>query len=184
MTEQWKPIVGWEGLYSVSSLGRVRREPRVASHPGKTRWGTTALFTREYGQQILKVNIDTGGYAQVVLQVLTSEARYRKTYTVHRLVLEAFVRPATEKDHAMHKNDQRADNRLSNLRWGTRQENSLDMASKGRRRGGGMGPYMTEKAVLEIQKRPNASRALLAQEFGTSKSNISKLRAKAKAKHE
>lgn len=179
MNERWKPVVGWEAYYSVSDQGRVRREPRVSTHVKKTRWGSETLFTRHYPQQILKVNIDTGGYAQVVLQVLTEECRYKKTYAVHRLVLEAFDRPAQSEDHAMHKNDVRSDNRLANLRWGTRQENSQDMAQKGRKRGGGQGRYMKPEDVLTIQSRPLDRREDLAREFNTSKSNISKLRARA-----
>lgn len=178
MSERWLPVPGWEGLYSVSSAGRVRREAREVRGTHKTRWGSLAPFVKQLQQKVLKPNMDTGGYLQVVLQEFSSGRR--KTCTVHRLVLSAFVRPPAEVCHAMHKNDIRSDNRLSNLRWGTRQENIEDMRKKGRLRGGGTGRYLSEQTYRAIQSRPNDRLADLAAEFGTSKSNVSKIRAKGK----
>ena len=79
--EVWKPVVGWEGLYTVSSLGRVK------SFCDHGRWKTGPegrLLTINY-------NIDNG-YAYVRLSRNgTSTPR-----TVHSLVLEAFVGPCPE----------------------------------------------------------------------------------------
>jgi NUMOD4 motif len=178
MVETWKAIPGWEGLYAVSNLGKVRREAREVVEFFTSRWGTPSLRVRQLPQRLLKPNIDTGGYAQVVLQNKTDALRV--TVTVHRLVLSAFRRLPVKGDHGMHKNDIRHDNRLVNLKWGTKPENSKDMAKKGRKRGGGMGPYMTANQVKAIQKRPKENLQVLADEFKTSKSNISKIRAKAR----
>lgn len=178
MSERWKPVVGWENLYSVSSHGNVRREARWTVSSAMGAWGKPVVRHRLWPRRALKVNLDSGGYAQVVLQDVSSGRR--ETWGVHRLVLTAFRREPTEADHAMHKNDLRSDNRLSNLRWGTRQENAADMASKGRKRGGGVARYVPAEAVAEIQASPHAPIQELATRYGTSKSNISKIRAKAR----
>ena len=51
--------------------------------------------------------------------------------TVHRLLLETFVGPCPEKHEALHINGNRLDNRLENLRWGTRKENVADAIKHG-----------------------------------------------------
>ena len=55
MTEQWSPVVGYEGLYSVSTRGRVRSEARTVSLGG-TRLGQT----RALPEKLLKPGIDVG----------------------------------------------------------------------------------------------------------------------------
>lgn len=179
MTEQWKAVPGWEGLYSVSSLGNVRREPRTSTCTARNRWGQVRQRVREYRRALLKVNLDSGGYAQVVLQQATTGRR--ETCAVHRLVLSAFRRLPGPDDHGMHRNDIRHDNRLSNLKWGTRVANAKDMAKKGRaRRVPSSRPPLSTCEVQAIQAEPLTKREDLAERFGTSKSNISKIRAKAK----
>lgn len=172
---------GWENLYSVSNRGRVRREPRTVRYLALNRWGWEGLRTIVYSRQVLKVNIDSGGYAQVVLQDASSNPPRRATYGVHRLVLSAFRRKPGPEEHGMHRNDVRHDNRLCNLKWGTRQANAADMAGKGRRRRPPNRRLPLEPwEVAAIQAQPEAKREALALQFGTSKSNIDKLRAKAR----
>lgn len=55
-----------------------------------------------------------------------------KTCTVHRLVLEAFVGPCPVGMEALHTDGNRLNNKVSNLRWGTRKENVADMVAHGR----------------------------------------------------
>jgi hypothetical protein len=54
-----------------------------------------------------------------------------KTFTKHRLLLHAFVSPCPEKCEALHINGNKLDNRLENLRWGTRKENVADAIKHG-----------------------------------------------------
>lgn len=117
--EQWLPVVGYEGRYSVSNLGNVRSEPRVTvtsrgswSYPG-----------------VLLTPMDTKGRKIVTL---TAADTSRKRLQVHRLVLEAFVGPAPEGTEALHWNDDASDNSLVNLRWGTASENMRDRVRNGR----------------------------------------------------
>ena len=100
MTEQWKPVVGWEGLYDVSDKGRVK-----SLRSGK----------------ILADRPSNGGYLIVALQ---REGK-RFEVLVHRLVLEAFVGPCPDGMECFHDNDVAWDNRLSNLKWATHQENII-----------------------------------------------------------
>jgi len=52
---------------------------------------------------------------------------FNRKYTVHRLILEAFIGPAPKGMWACHENGVRDDNRLANLRWDTPRNNSRDM---------------------------------------------------------
>ena len=54
-----------------------------------------------------------------------------KTYYKHRLMLHAFVGPCPDNCEALHINGNRLDNRLENLRWGTRKENVADAIKHG-----------------------------------------------------
>ena len=76
MKEQWKPVVGYEGLYEVSNLGRVKSLSReVVGNGGST------YMTKE---RILKPA--SKKYPQVSL----SKDGTQKSYRVHTLVVEAF----------------------------------------------------------------------------------------------
>lgn len=83
-TERWKPIYGWEGLYEVSSIGRVRSVERMSR--------VNSLFDhrrRKMGGIIRKLAINKQGYKFVTL---TGGGR-RESLSVHSLVLSSFVRP-------------------------------------------------------------------------------------------
>lgn len=98
--EHWKPVVEWEGVYEVSSLGRVRR----VGQPPKT------------------PTLASNGYLVVSLTYKTLAA----TRTIHSLVLEAFEGPRPLGYEARHLNNISIDNRLENLKWGTPSENAND----------------------------------------------------------
>lgn len=99
--EQWRDIDGYDGMYQVSDLGRVR------SHKyGKTR--------------VLRPYKDGNGYFTVDLH----QNRQRKTARVHRLVAHAFI-PNTDSSKTIinHRNECKSDNRAVNLEWCTIQYN-------------------------------------------------------------
>mgnify|MGYP002524260711 FL=1 len=97
--EVWKPIKGYEGLYEVSNMGRVK-----------------SLIIRAYKKpHILKPGI-VQGYNQVSLL-------RGKQYKVHNLVAEAFVPNPLNKPHVGHKDESRDNNRADNLEWVTPKEN-------------------------------------------------------------
>lgn len=104
-SEIWKDIPGYEGIYSVSNLGNVRRDLvcRGAS-------GGPVFPNRSKSTGYLSIN-------------LTRECVQKRLY-VHRLVLLAFVGEDPEKPQCNHKNGNKSDNRLENLEWCTGAHNS------------------------------------------------------------
>ena len=115
--EIWKDIKGYEGIYQVSNLGRVKSLARYVN----TSISNGKRYVRE---RILKSNITTNGYCVCALGI-------KNTKNIHKLVLEAFC-PIDEKMDVMHIDNDRTNNRLENLKWGTRKENLQQMASEGR----------------------------------------------------
>lgn len=119
MTEQWKPVVGFEGLYEVSSRGRVRSLPHSA--PGRP--GVVMHFAGK----VLPGSVNPQGYIEVGL----SRDGVRTLRKVHRLVLEAFVGPRPDGTEGCHGDGDPGNNRLTNLRWDTRSANTYDKVRHG-----------------------------------------------------
>lgn len=119
MMETWKPVVGYEGLYEVSDLGRVRSVDRIA--------GVTRL-TQLRGKVLKPGKMKRGGYLLVALRKDGSS----HSKAVHALVLEAFVGPRPPGLDCCHGDNDRTNNRLDNLRWDSRQGN-VDDAVRARR---------------------------------------------------
>lgn len=119
--ENWLPVVGYEGLYEVSDLGRVKSLKREVAH---WRGGT-----RTYQEKILKPVLQGGRYYIVSLN------REGKLWTpkIHRLVLDAFVGPRPEGMQGCHRDDDKANNALSNVYWGTPRQNADDAKRNGKR---------------------------------------------------
>ena len=99
-SEEWRPVVGYEKLYSVSNLGRVRRDA-----PGRCIKAGTYLSSSR----------SSDGYLRVSLNGRVERA--------HRIVLVAFFGPPGHKQQCNHKNGVKDDNRIENLEWCTSQEN-------------------------------------------------------------
>jgi len=124
--ERWKPVVGYEGLYEVSDQGRVRSLDRWYDRPASRR--KPKPWRRCYPGQMISVAPNGAGYPRVNLH----RNRKREEKLVHWLVLEAFVGPCPAGEEGLHGNDIKTDNRLSNLRWGTRSDNVKDAIRNGR----------------------------------------------------
>lgn len=112
----WRPVVGYEGLYEVSSGGQVRSLPRRG-----------VRRNRLYGGKMLTGVTDSSGHVSVML----CRPDLQRHFLVHRLVLEAFVGPCPAGQESRHLNDVPDDNQLANLAWGTREENMADRAVNG-----------------------------------------------------
>lgn len=102
MVEIWKPVIGFEGLYEVSSIGRVKSIPRKKSKGG-----------------LLKQYVDRYGYLKVILYK-NGNPHY---FTVHRLVAIAFILNPQNKTAVDHIDCDRKNNQVENLRWVTTKEN-------------------------------------------------------------
>ena len=108
MTEEvWRDVKGYEGLYQVSNMGRVKSLGR------KDRFG------RVIKERVLEPAVTHNGYLRVGLHVDGK----RKMLRVHRLVCEAFHENPDNKSEVNHVNENKTDNRACNLEWSTRAEN-------------------------------------------------------------
>lgn len=121
MIENWKDVVGYEGLYQVSSLGTVKSLDRVVSnHQGSgVRRGKIMSFT------------ECKGYHRVIL---TKNAKHKSPF-VQRLVAEAFIPNPENKKEVNHLNGVKTDNRACNLEWVTPSENMKHAYDKGLKKG-------------------------------------------------
>ena len=108
MSEEWRDINGYEGLYQVSDQGRVKSLERTDS------------LGRTVKERILKPGMDRGGYLLVVL----CAGGKPKTLNVHRLVCEAFHENPENKPCVNHIDENKTNNAASNLEWSTYEENN------------------------------------------------------------
>src|ERR1035441_2901766 len=154
MPERWLPIGGYEGLYEVSDLGRVRGVDRIDGN-GHNRRGRV-LRLQSNGRGARKVSLCRDG---VVEQCL-----------VHALVLTAFDKACPPGMEGLHGPAGRGDDSLTNLRWGTSAENKADMVRDGTSFHGERNPAakLTRQIVVECRRRHanGETQRSLAAEFG------------------
>jgi hypothetical protein len=116
--EVWLPIGGYEGLYEVSDLGRVRSLDRIVEHRnGNLHLKGRVLKPADKGDGHLRLVLCRHGQGQIK--------------AVHRLVLMAFIGPAGINQATRHLDGDAKNNILTNLQWGTQRENLLDAVRHG-----------------------------------------------------
>lgn len=118
--ERWLAVVGYEGLYEVSDLGRVRRLR-------ERRGGADRLFAD--GPRIVKQH--ERSYSRGYLDVSLYKEDKHVRRPVHLLVLEAFVGPRPAGLEGAHDDGVRSHNHLGNLLWKTHAENLADKKRHG-----------------------------------------------------
>jgi len=171
MIEEWRPVVGYEGVYEVSSLGQVRSLDRwVRANSGRRRTGVRYFTPSPSGK--------SRKYKKVLLR------NPDKQHLVHRLVLEAFVGPRPDNCEARHLDGDPSNNRLDNLAWGTKAENEADKVKHGTLLCGTANPAskLTEVDVLYI-RASNERQVDLAKIYGVSQAVISAVRLRKIWKH-
>lgn len=122
VNEEWRAVKGYEGLYEVSSIGRVRSLDREAHC--MTRWGSSCL--KKTKGRILREWKSGSGYANVGLNVDGGMARMQ----IHRLVADAFVGDANGR-HVNHRDGNKLNNCESNLEYVTPRENTAHAMQTG-----------------------------------------------------
>ena len=107
MSEEWRDVVGYEGLYQVSDQGRVKSLERKD------------CLGRTVKERILKPGVVGSGYLMIGL----CTGGKQKMFSVHRLVCQSFHENPGNKSDVNHINENKTDNRACNLEWSTRREN-------------------------------------------------------------
>lgn len=110
---EWRPVIGYEGVYEVSSAGQVRSIFR----PGKTRGTVLKPRVRKQRSGHLLLNLRINGVM--------------KTKLVHRIVAEAFLGPCPDGMQVRHLDGDPTNNAITNLAYGTSSENRLDSVRDG-----------------------------------------------------
>lgn len=161
--EEWRDIVGFEGKYQVSNMGRARSLDRIVQAPtGPQKWPG----------KILKPYVDTSnGYLHVNLALGGSGGGAKKR-TLHSLVLTAFKGAAPAGMEACHNDGNRENPLLSNLRWDTRPNNAADRRRHGTHRAAAK---LTPQQVEEIRASAGSSREV-AEKYGVASSTIRAVR--------
>jgi hypothetical protein len=169
-TEQWRPVVGFEGVYSISDRGRLRRDTAtLAWPPGKILKG----FNRGKWYTAYQLTVDGKEVHRLA----------------HRLVAEAFIGPCPPGMQCNHKDGDKANNVPSNLEWVTPLQNvrhSIEVLGHDPRTIADV-PFgdehyktkLTVEALVDIKARAGMARcgqgptqAQLAKEYGVCRLTI------------
>lgn len=161
MMEEWRAVVGFEGAYEVSNLGRVRSLTR--SWLQESRHGTTYVYNKN--GRLLRPGRMPGGHYSVAIGRGNS-------LCVHDLVLSAFQGPRPPGWQARHLNGWPSDNRDSNLVWAPKGPNEQDKKWHRVPRGClSAGEALAIRLALHAKQRG----VDIAADFGVSPSTISKI---------
>ena len=105
--ERWKDVDGYNGLYQISDYGRVKsfvkNKPIILKQTNVTNY----LFVNLY-----------------------DKSKHKKPVAIHRLVAETFISNPNNLPLVMHVDDNKHNNRYTNLMWGTYSDNILDAYDK------------------------------------------------------
>lgn len=177
--EIWKDIEGFEGLYQVSNMGKIKSCERFVKH------SRNPNFFRSIKEKLLKQTIGRKGYLVVNL----SKDGEHDCKRVSRLVAIAFVPNPDNKPEVNHKDGDKLNNNDWNLEWNTTSENIQHAYDNGLKKAwdGLKGEThgrskLSEIDVLNIRKSSKLDEDL-ANAFGVKKSCINKIRNKQSWKH-
>lgn len=168
MAEIWKDIPGWEGLYQVSNMGRVKSLPRMMNGP--------------YGKQSLQGRILSSRANSRFKHQFVHLCRdgFEEKFYVHRLVLTVFKGPCPIGLECRHLDGNATNNHLNNLVWGTSLENNHDRIRHGTdNRGERCGSAkLTETDIRTIRsmKYYRGFDAKIAKQYGVSRETIGEIR--------
>ena len=121
--EKLKDIPGYEGLYAITSDGRVWTYPK--------KWKTGLGTVRSHNGKFMKSNKDSYGYLQLDL----AKNKIKHKYLIHHLVAFAFISSHPKNEVINHKNGVKTDNRVVNLEWVSCGENIRHAVKNGLRPG-------------------------------------------------
>jgi hypothetical protein len=161
--EEWRPVIGYAGLYEASSLGRVRCPDKQVAR------GAWSVF--RHGR-VLAQHVDPQGYLRVNL----SRDSVKVCVRTHQVVAAAFIGPRSAGAHTRHLDGDCLNNRASNLAYGTAQDNADDEVRLGRTARGerNASAKLSERDVVDIrlQRAAGVSIRTLGKRFGVADATI------------
>lgn len=116
MEEIWKDLQGYEGIYQVSTLGRVKSLGRTVEK--KSKLGKE--FKMVVSEKVISGHVSDSGYIEYNIR----KNGRPKTIRGHRLVAETFIENPSNKPLINHIDGDKTNNNLSNLEWSTHKENA------------------------------------------------------------
>lgn len=158
-SEEWKPLIGWETVYQVSSLGRVRSIDRVVL--------TKAGISVPHAGRVLKLYDNGKGHLCATLGTRS------QSKAVSRLVAKTFVPNPDNKPQVNHIDGNTHNNSVRNLEWVTNSENMLHCTrylGKKRLEGHNQAKLTTEAVEdMKIVRGFGATYLAISRAFGVSR---------------
>ena len=148
--EIWKDIAGCSNDYQISNLGNIKNKK--------------GLILKQ------KINKYRGNYKLIIL------SKYgNRILRVHRLVAKTFIPNPLNKPEVNHINGDKTDNRVENLEWVTRKENTIHMYKTGLGGGKTYKSKLTDENVIEIKEllKKGLLHKEIALKFNVSQTTIS-----------
>lgn len=173
--ETWKAVVGWEGVYEVSDLGRVRR---IKPYSGSGRYRNCAV------PRLMRTCAGSAGYPLVDL----CDAPRKSIVNVHQLVARAFLGPCPIASEINHKDRNRGNAEVCNLEYVSHSENvthsyTFDDRMATVRRGMGHWNRRVDEDAVRFIRNSCASLRELARKYSVSFLTISDIRNRKTWKH-
>lgn len=167
MTEEWRPIVGYEKYYEVSNFGRIRSLDRVI------RRKTSVLNEKRTGR-VLRPGDNGKGYLLIHLSV---GGKTTRKY-MHRAVGVAFLKKESSLQNQInHKDGNKANNFVKNLEWITASGNQNHAFATGLASTGNGYKCRTRKEVFEIRElhKTGLTFVEIAKKYKMDPTNVSKI---------
>ncbi|UIW10316.1 NUMOD4 motif protein [Flyfo siphovirus Tbat2_3] len=170
MKEIWKPVLGFEEFYEISSIGNVRSLDRYVTYPKG--------FTRLFKGQPIRPYMSQDGYLSISFRIGGRKSHHRQ---IHRMVAEAFCFKPHGCDVVNHIDCNRANNHFKNLEWTTNQKNTeyRDILGRGAKKNGMMSgtSKLCDEDVIQIIHRlaSGESHESIGNSFKVSGKTISKI---------
>jgi len=162
--ENWRSVPGYEGLYEVSDLGRIRSLDRMVR-----------CCSKEYFRKgrVLKPQPQKSGH----LHVMFCRDGVKDQQMVHSVVAAAFLGPRPEGLEVRHLDGVAANNRSGNLRYGTHQQNCVDAYDHGNRKTGSNSHLSTRNFDLRELKdlKGKVTSQVAADRFGLCREYVSQI---------
>lgn len=160
MNEEWRPVVGYEGIYEVSNFGRVKR---IAPHSVRGNAGTF-LKPKE------------GPYLRVTL---FRDGGNRQCHSIHVLVAAAFIGPRPDGYLVDHVDENKRNNRADNMQYllpihNTRKSIARDLSIVGVRSNGGKLSYEDACEIRRLSAH-GISRAELGRRYGVAAPHVTQI---------